>query len=385
MKRNRFFTTSIAVFILCSMVLLPGCRKGKKKGTTKVILDCDMGDMNDDALALSMLIQEEKEGEIEVVGITLEGGNVLIDAEFESEGKVQTCAWDNTQAFLEKVGRTDIPVYRGTDLPIGYTQENISELAQFYKTADYLPYCDAYGAIHAYTRTTHGRLCDSDEAAQFLIDTVKKYPGEVVIVASGPTMNIARAIKQDDTFARNVMAIYYMGGALGARYEVMSMQGRQVQAIEGANVTPFAEYNVLYDPVAFDICLTAGFPKQVISPAEMCMAFDEGVYDKWRATDTSGSVSHAWMQQYEVLLPDMPYWDPIIAYALIRPSCVTLTEQYITVNTNREEDEFGATYSISVDQYNQLPEEEKHAYGAISVVTKVEDFWEETIALLGKK
>lgn len=76
MKRNRFFTTSIAVFILCSMVLLPGCRKGKKKGTTKVILDCDMGDMNDDALALSMLFQEEKEGEIEVVGITLEGGNV---------------------------------------------------------------------------------------------------------------------------------------------------------------------------------------------------------------------------------------------------------------------------------------------------------------------
>lgn len=386
LRSNRIFRKITAILMVGSTLLLPGCNKKKKPAEkAKVILDCDMGAMNDDTLALSMLLQEEKAGKIEVVGITLEGGNVLIDAEFESEGMVQTSAWDSTQSFLEKIGRTDLPVYRGTDIPEGFTIDTISEVSKYYETTDYLLYCDAYGAIHAYEHMTAGALCDSDEASKFLIDTVKEHPGEVVIIATGPTMNIARAIEQDTSFAPNVQAIYYMGGALGARYEETSMKGNHVQAITGANVTPFAEYNVLYDPASFYTCITADFPRQVISPAEMSMPFDEQTFKELKDKGSEGNMAKVWIEQYEVLLPDYPYWDPIIAYAYIRPAQVTTAEQYVTVNTDREDPEFGATYGISAEEYNGLSELEKQEYGKILVVTGVNDFWKETIDLLVQK
>ena len=104
------------------MAILLGAFSAASAGGTadRVILDCDMGCMNDDALALSLLLQAEKQGGFEVAGITLEGGNVFIDAAFEMEGALQTSAWENTKAFLESVGRGDIPVYRGTDYPLGF-------------------------------------------------------------------------------------------------------------------------------------------------------------------------------------------------------------------------------------------------------------------------
>src|SRR5690606_10917475 len=53
----------------------------------------------------------------------------------------------------------------------------------------------------------------NDDAVEFLVDTVNKYPGEVKLVAIGPLTNIARAILKDPTFASNVSEIVYMGGA----------------------------------------------------------------------------------------------------------------------------------------------------------------------------
>lgn len=346
----------------------------------KVILDCDMGCLNDDALALSLLLQAEKNGDFKIAGITLEGGNYFINAEFETNGQLQTCSWDNTNLFLEKIGRSDISVYRGTDYPIGFSQKALPELTKYFENADYLPFNDGYGAIHAFEKTVRGSLCDSDDAANFMIDCVKENPGNVVIIAIGPTMNVANAIEQDSSFAKNVKAIYYMGGALGESYAAETINGKKVNAIAGANVTPYAEYNVLYDPTAFTTCITADFPQQYIAPAEMSVDFDREILDMLKSQGSD--MADMWYKHYKKHPPQYPYWDPIAVFAYLRPTHATLTEeQYITVNTDRKDDRFGETTALDVDGYNALSENDKLKYGKITVINGVRNFWDETMKL----
>ena len=349
----------------------------------KVIFDCDMGYMNDDALALSLLLQAEKQGGFEVAGITLEGGNVFIDAAFEMEGALQTSAWENARAFLEGVGREDIPVYRGTDFPLGFDDGTVSELTEYFRNADYLPDSDAYGAIHAFESTVSGALCDSDDAADFMVDCAKAAPGRVVIIATGPTMNIAKAIIKDSSFSENVKAVYYMGGALGERYEAETTTGKKVKAIAGANVTPYAEYNVLYDPLAFFTCVTAGFARQYVTPAELSADFDSTVIQRLRADAGHSEMARKWYEQYESGLPEYPYWDPLTAFSYLRPACVIDPEEkYVTVNTHREDDRFGETAAIRPDEYRALSDADQQGYGRVTVIHRVEDFWDEAIRLL---
>ena len=362
-------------------LLLCGCTDSKENTSAeKVILDCDMGYMNDDALALSLLLQAEKEGDFEIAGITLEGGNTFIDAEFESDGELQTCGWDNANLFLENIDRSDIPVYRGTDYPIGFKKKSLPKLTEYFENADYLPFNDGYGAIHAFENTVSGSLCDSDDASNFMIDCVKENPGKVVIIAIGPTMNVANAIEQDSTFAKNVKAIYYMGGALGESYAAETIKDNKVNAIAGANVTPYAEYNVLYDPTALDTCITADFPQQFIAPAEVSVDFDKKIIDELKSQDSD--MAQMWYEHYKDQLPGYPYWDPVTAFAYLRPAlAITDEEKYITVNTDRKDDRFGETAALDTENYNVLPDREKSEYGKITVINGVKNFWEETIKL----
>ena len=365
------------------ILLLIGCSDEKNSTSDLVILDCDMGVMNDDTLALSMLLQGESHGNFKVIGITLEGGNFFVDASFETDGVLQTSEWNNTNQFLESVGRTDIPVYKGTDYPTGFTGESISDLVSYYKNADYLPFNDGYGAIHAFENTKNGTLCDSDAASDFMVKSVREYPGNVVIIAIGPTMNIAKAIEKDPSFAENVKAIYYMGGALGDCYEAETTTGKRVFAIEGANVTPYAEYNALYDPNALFKCLTAGFPKQYIAPAELSIEYDDSVVERLKAAKGDNAIVGRWSKEYDNSIPEYPYWDPLTAFAYLYPErIVNVEERYITVNTDRNDDRFGETTAICSDEYKALSEGEKSKYGKAMVINEVENFWDKTIELL---
>lgn len=382
MKTKTIRTISILIVLL---LLLSGCGKGKKQNKDYVILDCDMGWMNDDTLALSMLLQAEEEGNYEFLGITLEGGNFFIEAEFETAGVLQTCEQDNTRSFLESIGRTDVPVYKGTDYPIGFDEESLSVLDEFYKNADYIPFNDDYGAIHAFRNTVSGKLCDSDAAVNFLTDSVKKHPGQVIIISVGPTMNIAKAVEKDPAFAENVKAVYYMCGALGTPYEAETTKGNKVLAVGGANVTPYSEYNALYDPTALFTCFTAGFRSQYLTTGELTVQYDENANSRLKEAAEDSVMAAVWSQQYEYYVPDYPYWDPVTAFAYLRPDHITeKSEIYITVNTDRSDDRFGETVGITESEYEALTENEKSGFGKITVIDGVENFWDETIALLGK-
>lgn len=125
-----------------------------------VILDCDntLGSYweVDDGLVLSYLLNKP---EAKIMGITTTFGNRTYDHKY-------------TEKMLKKVGRTDIPLFKGEQTP----DEGITD------------------------------------AARFLAETVAKYPGEITIIAAGPVGNLEAAAELDPNFYNNVKQITVMGG-----------------------------------------------------------------------------------------------------------------------------------------------------------------------------
>ena len=219
--------------------------------TNKVIFDTDMGYFGDDTYALFILLQADAAGWIDLTGITSVGGNVTV-----AEG---TTAILNQ---LEAVGREDVPVYIGTDIPFMGLHDDatiaangLKRIKSMQKVLDYgntISY-DNLGDLENETWGYSSLKPEEKPAWEFMVEQVNEHPGEVTIMAVGACTNVAMAIMSDPTFAEKTAGIYYMGGAIDVP----------------GNDTPCAERNWYYDPESVDICLRANFPKQVIVPHDI--------------------------------------------------------------------------------------------------------------------
>ena len=348
-----------------------------------VIVDCDLGYMNDDALALSMLLKAEEEGKIKLLGITLEGGNNFISAEYENYGALVSSQELNAANLLEAAGRQDIPVIKGTDYPMGFGKDNIDSLAGFYEDLSYLEDCDTYGAIHFFTSLSSGELTDSYSACDFLIQSVKEHKDNLVIIALGPVMNIARAVEKEPSFASGVSAIYYMGGAFGDDYPAADAEGAAVTAIGGANVSPYCEYNACYDASAFQTCLTAGFPLQYISPGETTADIDQAyVAAQLEKADKDDKIAALWLDFYENNMQEYPYWDPIVSASFLKPASVSLKHGFVSVNNDRNDEYYAMTSFVPEEKYVLMSDVEKTLWGEAYIITGFSDFWDFVLELL---
>src|SRR5215813_4504178 len=79
-------------------------------------------------------------------------------------------------------------------------------------------------------------------AIEYIIDTVRAAPGEIMLVATGPLTNIALAVRREPRLADWVRGFVIMGGSAGR-----------------GNVTPAAEYNIWADPEAAAAVFRAGW------------------------------------------------------------------------------------------------------------------------------
>lgn len=219
--------------------------------TNKVIFDTDMGYFGDDTYALLMLLQADAAGYLDLLGVTSVGANVTI-----AEG---TTAILNQ---LEAIGREDIPVYMGTDIPIMGLKDDATIEANGLKRIKSMEKVLTYGDTISYDNLGdllnetwgYSNLKPQEGTAwDFMIEQVNANPGQVTIIAVGACTNVAQAIKNDPTFASKTAGIYYMGGAIDVP----------------GNDTPCAERNWYYDPESVAICLQADFPVQVVVPHDI--------------------------------------------------------------------------------------------------------------------
>lgn len=187
---------------------------GDVKGRQKIIIDTDPG--IDDSMALFMAFQSSQ---LEILGLTTIFGNVSTE-----DGT------RNALLLCEIAGCPDLPVAEGSPEPLKGGKP---------RNCDFAHGSDGLGNV--FLPPPKSKKIEKT-AAEFLVDMVSEYPGEVSILALGPLTNLALAVKRDSTFASKVKRVVILGGSFFAL----------------GNVNPAAEANIYGDPEAADIVFTSG-------------------------------------------------------------------------------------------------------------------------------
>lgn len=220
-----------------------------KEAVAPVILDTDMVDWLDDGAAMLMLA---KSPQTNLLGVTVVFGNTWVETGTASAVRQ-----------LEGIGASDIPVLMGVNEPIRKErfQKIVEETRLFGRNKD-----DHMGAAgypqpaswqEAYRQNykAEPQYAPLAEAApDFIIESVRKRPNEITIVAIGSGANLAAAVQKAPDIAPLIKRVIYMGGNF----------------FQQGNVMPYAEFNVWIDPEAEKIAFRAPFGEQVIVPLDAC-------------------------------------------------------------------------------------------------------------------
>lgn len=286
--------------------------------TTKVILDCDMSYVNDDAFAMMLLAQADKLGYIDLLGVAVSGGN-----------KMGAVAVNVALLQLEAIERTDIPVYIGRDEPLlGFNTERAAKqdyagdvynnMERYVSPENYHNLGELYNASWGYSVTEAQEL----SAAEFMVEQVKKYPGEVTILCIGPATNVALACQADETFAANTAGIIYMGGNLGDE----------------------SSFNWSYDADAVQVCLESDFPKQMICTSEILESMKmPSQFLNELAMQENSVVAQFFVEHRGIAGANKKLWDVVIPAVLLCPELiVTSVEESVAVSV--AEDTYGLMF-----------------------------------------
>ena len=154
----------------------------------KLIIDTDIGDEIDDAMALYFAMKLGAE----IVGVTTVFKNT------DERARI-------AKRLLKLYGKEyeSVPVFAGHGTPIAEKECEYPHTCHFHKELDSEEY------------SPDG---NSDAAVDFIIDACKNYGEELAIVAIGPFTNIARAIEKDPEAVNKAGKVVIMGGAYYRQY-----------------------------------------------------------------------------------------------------------------------------------------------------------------------
>lgn len=267
----------------------------------------------DDGFALLYALHSP---ELEILGVTTVAGN-------ESMERATTDAL----RVLEIAGRSEIPVYRGADMPLVHEKSEfaVEHYGKWYSDEPPPPPPGGFAK----------REAERERAADYIVETVMERPGEIVIIALGPLTNIATALSLEPRFAENVKELVIMGGAIASLPD------------GGGNLTPNAEFNFWVDPEAARATLRSGIPI-LLSPLNVSRktALTKRWYEAMVTTDTP--VTRLLRERVGPVFeanPDRTFlmFDQVAVASAVDPSLVTVKELYVDVDVNH-----GINYGVSV-------------------------------------
>ncbi len=175
------------------MIMITGMSISICAQKQKVIFDCDLGDDIDDAYALALLLASP---EIELLGIVMDYGNTPARARIACR-------------MLYETGLENIPVAVGRKTNDGYSN-------QFH-------WGEGFDRIQPVKQS----------GADFIIEQLKKHPGEIVLITVGPVPNMSDIIEKDPGALKLAKHIYSMFGSFYMGY--------------GNSPIPSAEWNTRAD------------------------------------------------------------------------------------------------------------------------------------------
>ena len=269
----------------------------------KILLDTDIGDEIDDALALYFAMVQG----IEIVGVTTVFKNT------DERARI-------TKRLMRLFGQgyENIPVFAGHGTPIADKTENYPHTCHFHNrllSDEYAPDGDADGAV------------------DFIIDSCERYGDELAVVAIGPFTNIARVIEKKPDALNKAGKVVIMGGAYYRQY---------------------ADWNVMCDVEAADImfrslknleCVGADVThKTVLSREE-----HEAVLNC--KNDAAAIEIAELIRLWSVVNPDRypTLHDPLAIYYAVHPEVCEVEKQKIAVLTEG----YARGLTLNVDAYNK--------------------------------
>jgi len=146
----------------------------------KIIFDCDLGDDIDDAYALSLLLASK---DVDLLGITTTFGRT-------EDRAVLACKLLYEMGLDQK-----IPVFAGRNT------SQVSERNNWY--ADQYYYSEGFTLAKAQPRP----------AADFIIETLRKHPNQITLIAVGPLTNLADVLAKDPGALKLAKRIVLMFGS----------------------------------------------------------------------------------------------------------------------------------------------------------------------------
>lgn len=290
--------TKILLAILLA-VLFAGHLLGQQK--RKIIIDEDCAGPGGTAMqAITLLVNSPAS---EVLGITVVTGDEWRDEETA-----------HALRLLEILGRADIPVLSGSEFPLVRTKE---DTAKWEKKYGKVPYQGAWNYGHPVhlpseippmPEGTPKAKAGHEDAAQFLIRMVRRFPHEVTIYAGGPLTNLAQAQAIDPRFAPLSKELVVMGGSIRPHTKDPEFVA-----------APQREFNFWMDPEAAHRVLRAPWPRVTVTTVDISV--------KTRMTkDLVARLagSHAPAAQYAVKYAQEDYlWDELAAMAWLDPTIIT--------------------------------------------------------------
>jgi purine nucleosidase len=228
----------------------------------KVIIDTDIGDDIDDAFALALAVRSP---EVNILGVTTTFGDTELRAKLADR-------------FLAEIGRPDIPIAAGspTQTSNPFTQRHYAEGGHFAK------------ASHA-------------NAVDFLLEQIRRNPGEITLIGIGPLMNVGAAIDRDAAIFRKLKRIVIMGGSINRGYGDTGY---------GTPHPPQAEWNIVNDIPSAQKLFASGVPLYVmpldstqlkLDEVKRAFLFRQGT----PLTDALTLLYHQWGQQTPTLFDAM--------------------------------------------------------------------------------
>lgn len=274
----------------------------KGSGKVKVIADQDSaGPEGTNFLSLLMLLNAPQ---IELLGITTVSGDQWVDQ------ATVFALW-----ATEITGRTDVPVVKGAERPLLNSARE-----QELREALYGSSLGWHGSMNpdtpppSFTWEPPGGYpkvkARPGRAADFLIDTIRAHPNEVVLYFAGPLTNLALAVSMDPGIVPLTKALHIMG----------------------ASSSGGPELNWWWDPEAVAIVMRHPWREIVVTPYE---AGAQGFSSERLMREIANSrgrlarhVQSVYLDAKPVPGTSMwsPMWDEVLVASLIDPTVIKKSE-----------------------------------------------------------
>jgi purine nucleosidase len=241
-----------------------------------VIIDTDIGDDFDDAVAIGLALSSP---ELKILGITSAWGDTALRARL-------------LDRLLCDAGRTDIPV------AVGIEKHGPGQAA----------FTQARWAARQPAKA-------HPPAIDFLLEQIRRHPGEITLIGIAPLTNFGAAIERDPATFKKLKRIVIMGGSIHRGYGDIYLPSHG----------PDAEYNIAMDVAAAKQVFNSGVPLYVMPLDATQHKLDEVKRQLLftASTNLTDDLSLLYLQWVEGSHQQTPtlYDDVAVAYAIDPAQC----------------------------------------------------------------